>query len=91
MTTYRADCHTPDNYDLDRRIQGLGGSVPNHWWFGIDTIIRMIGQGDVFYTMVRGDVALIIVRVHPVSRRQYLATVADGLAPNNLLNLPRCA
>ncbi|WP_366510230.1 DUF3892 domain-containing protein [uncultured Sphingomonas sp.] len=90
MTTYRADCHSPDNLDLDRRIQGLGGTSPSAWWFGIDTIIAMISQEHVFYTMVRGQVALIVVKQHPVSRRKYLATAADGLLENNLLNLPRC-
>jgi len=90
MTTFRADCHSPDNYDTDRRIQGLGGTSPFNWWYGIDTIISMIGKGDIFYTMVRGEVALIVVRQHPVSRRNYLTTVADSFPSNNLLNLPRC-
>jgi hypothetical protein len=90
MTTYRADCHTPDNLDPDRRIQGLGGSIPQVWWYGIDTIIRMIENGEIFYTMVAGQVALIVVREHPVSRRRFLQTVSDNFPHNNLLYLPHC-
>ena len=45
MATYYATCHSPYNTDLDRRIQGLGGSG---WWDGIDTIILMIDQGHLF-------------------------------------------
>lgn len=90
MTTYRADCHTPDNSDADRRMQGLGGTVPQGWWFGIDTIIRMIGEGHTFYTMVNGNVALIVVAKHPTSGRLYLKTQADNYPYNNLLYLPHC-
>lgn len=91
MTTYyRADCHTPDNLDTDRRIQGLGGTVPQVWWYGIDTIIRMIGEGEVFYTLVNGDVAIIVVAKHPTSGRQYLKTQPDSYPYNNLLHLPHC-
>lgn len=90
MTTYRVDCHTPDNADQDRRIQGLGGTSPTHWWFGIDTIIQMIGAGHIFYVMVADQVVLVVVKQHPVSRRLYLTTQPDGFPPNNLLNLERC-
>ncbi len=91
MTTYyRADCHTPDNLDADRRLQGLGGSHPHMWWYGIDTIIRMIDGGDVFYTMVADKVALIVVAEHPISKRRYLKTLADNYPYNNLLYLPHC-
>ncbi|WP_260582085.1 DUF3892 domain-containing protein [Sphingopyxis sp. PET50] len=91
MTTYRAECHTPDNLDTDRRLQGLGGSHPHVWWYGIDTIIRMIdGGNDIFYTMVDGKVALIEVATHPVSKRRYLKTVRDSYPYNNLLYLPHC-
>lgn len=90
MTTYRVECHSPDNFDQDRRIQGLGGTTPSPWWFGIDTIIQMIGNGHIFYVMVRGEVVLVVVKTHPVSGRQYLTTQPDGFPPNNLLNLPHC-
>lgn len=90
MTTYRADCHTPDNFDTDRRLQGLGGTSPQAWWHSIDTIIYMIDNGDVFYTMVDGEVALIVVETHPVSGRRYLKTQKDSILRNNLLHLPVC-
>ena len=90
MTTFRADCHTPDNADTDRRLQGLGGTTPVAWWYGIDTIIAMIGRGDTFYTMVNNQVALIVVERHPVSGRLYLKTQPDHYPQNNLLHLPHC-
>lgn len=89
MATYYATCHTPDNFDADRRIQGLGGS---YWYFPIDQIIRMIDwEGHQFYTKPAfGQGQRIITDTHPVSRRRYLRTVSDGVAPNNILSLPRC-
>jgi hypothetical protein len=90
MATYYASCHTPDNFDLDRRIQGLGG---HGWgWLQIDTIIQMIGQGHTFYTSPPiGNGQMIIVDIHPRSRRPYIKTIADGVEPNNILALPRCS
>lgn len=88
MATYYATCHTPDNFDADRRIQGLGGAG---WWYTIDQIITMLDQGHLFYT--RPQFALdqqIITAIHPTSRRRYIKTVADGLVPNNILSLPHC-
>jgi hypothetical protein len=89
MSTYYANCHSPDNSDPDRRIQGLGGT----WgWLPIDTIIFMIDmQGHVFYTNPPyGSGQQIIAVNHPTSGRRYLKTVADGIVPNNILALPRC-
>jgi hypothetical protein len=86
--TYYATCHTPDNSDTDRRIQGLGGS---YGWYDIDTIIRMIDSGSEFYTdPPTGVRRKIIVEVHPTTRRRYLKTEADGIVPNNILSLPLC-
>lgn len=90
MTTYRVDCHTPDNADLDRRLQGLGGTTPSSWWFTIDTIISMIDQGHIFYTMVDNEVALVIVETNPTSGRRFVKTMADSFLRNNLLSLPYC-
>ena len=88
MTTFYARCHTPDNYDTDRRIQGLGGAG---WWDTIDNIIRAIDMGNTFYTQpAYGQGQLIVVATHPRSGRRYLKTVADGVEPNNILSLPRC-
>jgi len=90
MTTYRVECHTPDNADLDRRMQGLGGTTPSPWWFTIDTIISMIDQDHIFYTMVDNEVALVIVETNPISGRRFVKTMADNFLRNNLLNLPYC-
>ncbi len=89
MATHYATCCTPDNNDIDRRIQGLGGAG---WWYNIDTIIYMIDvQKHVFYTSPPlGLGQLIVTDTHPTTRRRYLRTVSDGVAPNNILNLPRC-
>lgn len=90
MTTFHATCHTPDNADADRRIQGLGSPVWGN--LTIDTIIYMIDvQRHEFYTQppyAQGQ--RIITANHPVSGRRYLKTVADGVVPNNILALPRC-
>ena len=90
MAIYYASCHTPDNLDTDRRIQGLGGAG---WgWFNIDTIIHMINvQQHTFYTkppFAPGQ--MIITAIHPRTGRVYLKTVADGAEPNNILSLPHC-
>lgn len=87
MSTYYATCHTPDNYDADRRIQGLGGPVMG--WLTIDTIITMIDQGHTFYTSPPfGNGQLIVTATR--NNRRYLKTVADYIEPNNILSLPRC-
>jgi hypothetical protein len=89
MATYYATCHTPDNNDSDRRIQGLGG--PAMGWLNVDTIIMMIDMGHTFFTSPpSGTGQLIITATHPVSKRRYIKTLTDGVAPNNILNLPRC-
>jgi hypothetical protein len=89
MTTFHATCHTPDNLDLDRRIQGLGSPV---WGkLTIDSVISLIDQGNQFYTAPpNGQGQLIVTAIHPVSLRRYIKTVADGVTPNNILALPRC-
>ena len=94
MATYYATCHTPDNLDRDRRIQGLGGTGPMGapFWFDIDRIIGMIDSGHHFWTkplITAGQ--LIVVKKRPgILGRRYLTTIADGEEPNNILMLPRC-
>jgi hypothetical protein len=88
MASYEVLCHTPDNMDLDRRIQGLGGGFG---WFGIDDIISRIDRGtDNFWVSVYGQRVDVIVRQHGLMGEKYLTTTADGFPPNNLLNLPIC-
>lgn len=88
MASYQVTCHTPDNADLDRRLQGLGG--PN-WWYTIDNIIRFIEQRQHTFWVVSiyGQRVDVVVRQHP-NGRKYLTTTADGFPPNNLLNLRHC-
>jgi hypothetical protein len=86
MSTYLATCHTPDNNDADRRIQGLGGPG---WRDNIDNIIRAIDAGHMFYTSPpSGNGQRIITAVR--NGRRYLKTEADYVEPNNILSLPRC-
>lgn len=86
MAIYYATCHTPDNNDFDRRIQGLGGSG---WWDTIDNIIRAIDNGHLFYTAPPyGQGQKIITAAR--NGRRYLKTENDGAEPNNILSLPHC-
>lgn len=88
MAVLYATCHTPDNNDLDRRIQGLGGAG---WWYPVDTIIHAIDyEGHTFYTQPPvGAGAKIVTRTH-ANGRKYLTTEGDGFPPNNILRLPLC-
>ena len=88
MSSFQVTCHTPDNLDADRRIQGLGGP----WgWYDIDTIIAMIeSQLHNFWVTVYGVPTDVVVRQHGIFGKKYLTTVADGFPPNNLLNLRVC-
>ncbi len=89
MTDYQATCHTPDNADPDRRLQGLGGLG---WRHSIDTIIANIQSGrDRYWTTANGQSVWIEVKSHPRSHRLYIKTTADSYEPNNLLALPRCS
>jgi hypothetical protein len=88
MADLQVTCHTPDDNDRDRRIQGLGGA----WgWKDIDTLIGEI-QGGVnrYWTTAHGRNVWVIVQRHPQSSRLYLTTEGDSYPPNNLLSLSRC-
>lgn len=88
MADYQVTCHRPDNADLDRRIQGLGGPG---WYDTIDNIIGFIQRKEHrFWVTVNGVSVWVIVKQHPTSYRYYLTTEADGYPPNNLLRLPHC-
>lgn len=88
MADLQATCHTPDNADADRRLQGLGGVG---WKHSIDEIIRNIdNRTNTYWTRVNGVRANIEVKQRPNGRR-YIKTTADGYEPNNLLALPRCS
>ena len=88
MATLKVECITRDSSDLDRRIDAIGGVGFYHL---IDRAIRESQNGsNIYYTTVRGEVALIVVRKHPTSGLLFLQTVADQYPHNNLLHLPEC-
>ncbi len=88
--TFQVNCHTPDNADADRRIQGLGGPGGGGWYRDINTLIAGIEAGT--YRLWTADQAgkSVWVLVAERNRRKYLRTESDGVEPNNLLALPRC-
>lgn len=89
MADLQATCHTPDNDDPDRRLQGLGGAG---WRHSVDQIIAAIQAGrDRYWTTTANRQSVWVeVHRHPRSGRLYIKTSADGVEPNNLLSLPRC-
>lgn len=87
MAAYQVTCHTPDGYDADQRIDAIGGFG---WRHMIDEAILYIETGtNSYWTYAAGTRATVIVAKRP-NGRKYLKTTADGVEPNNLLNLPRC-
>lgn len=88
---FQVTCHTPDNADPDRRLQGLGGPKLGGWWDNIDTLIRDIeaGKYDLWTTTPHGEAVWVYVRQTDAGRK-FLTTQADGREPNNLLALPYC-
>lgn len=88
MADYQVTCITRDGKDSDRRIDRLGGT---NWNDSIDDVIGYINRRERrFWTTAGGRRVLIVVKRHPVSGREYLATEVDGYPPNNLLSLPEC-
>lgn len=95
MTTphFQVTCHTPDNLDSDRRLQGLGGpgnDGNSPWWHDIDTLIDGIEHGRFNLWTKTPDGRWAWVYVVNGRRRKYLTTDPDGLLPNNLLALRVC-
>lgn len=89
MGTYFVTAYRPDNFDLDRRIQGIW--VSGIGYKPIDIVIWEI-KFDLHEYWVDsriGRVKIIVAR-RPNSGREYLKTVPDGLEPNNILALPHC-
>jgi hypothetical protein len=84
--TYYVNCHVPDNADLDRRIQGIGGVS---WYMTVDQVLYAIDQGEIFIVNYPTKPVKVIPGKH-ASGRRYITTEGDGFPPNNLLRLPRC-
>ena len=87
MADYQVTCVTPDGFDVDRRIDGLGGPG---WYGSIDDVISWIKSGDTFWVSVNGYRDDLIV-VRRLNGTEYLKTRGDGYEPNNLLALNSCA
>lgn len=88
---FRVTCHTPDGADPYRRIDGLGGTENGGWWGDEDTLISEMeaGKYSLWTTTPEGKSVWVLIRQR--DGRKFLTTEADGLAPNNLLNLPACS
>lgn len=92
---HEVTCIVPDGADPDQRIDKIGGRSGGvgggAWSLLIDEAIAGIESNRwSFWTQGGGRVAQVIVAQRP-SGRKYLKTEADGIEPNNLLALPRCA
>lgn len=89
MATFQVNCHNPDDDDADRRLEGLGGPGGGGWYRSIDALIKLIEQGDKFWTTDKDNNSVWII-VAKRNGRKYLKTENDGVEPNNLLALPHC-
>lgn len=87
---HQVTCHTPDDADADRRLEGLGGPGGGGWYRDIDFLIEGIEAGTYDLWTVAPDGQSVWVEVAVRNRRKYLKTEADGVEPNNLLALPHC-
>jgi len=87
---FRVTCHKPDNADADRRLQGLGGPGGGGWYRDIDYLIAAIESGNEQFWTTAPDGTSVWIIVATRSGRKYLKTEADGVEPNNLLELPHC-
>lgn len=92
MTELTVSCFTPDNYDADRRIQGIGGNNGyQRWYHPIDNVIANIEAGFHTYYVGQGLMRVrVLVKVNTTSGRKYITTDPDGHKNNNLLSLPHC-
>lgn len=87
--TFQVTHHRPDNWDADRRLQGLGGV--GGWYRDIDTLIRAIEAKTLsLWTTTTAGQSVWVVVAQRANGRKYLKTQADGIEPNNLLKLPVC-
>jgi hypothetical protein len=90
-TRVQIQCVTKrDRQNPHERIEAVGGVHDSKPWYLPEAqAIAGIKNGTYsFYTSVNGRTVDVVVAVH--EGREYLKTVADGYAPNNLLSLSAC-
>ena len=88
----RVTCiHKREHHNPHERIVSIGGSNPDgsRWELPESQAIVDIKSGKYdFYVIVGGRTVDVVVAQH--LGREYLKTVADNYAPNNLLSLEEC-
>lgn len=89
----KIDCiEKEDRYDPTEAIVSVGGRNPDgtRWRLSQKDAISGIKTGKYSFYVVQG--AVVVDVIVSVSRfgHEYIKTVADGAAPNNLLNLQSC-
>lgn len=76
--------------DAHLRIRNIGGVLNGRRWkLSEAEAIQKIEKGTSSFYVRAGNRRVEVV-VAKRNRRKYLKTVADGVQPNNLLNLPEC-
>ena len=93
VSNHRIDCVTKrDRPNPHERITHVGGanSDGSRWKLSQEDAIRDIERGKyAFYVVVNRRRVNVVVAVSRYGNK-YLKTEADGVQPNNLLNLPEC-
>jgi hypothetical protein len=80
-------CITKTNrYDPHERIHEVGLSNGNR--LTVARVLMAIDRGDTFHVTRGGRRVAVIAAQHLYKR--YIKTKADGIQPNNLLELPEC-
>jgi hypothetical protein len=78
-----------DRKNPHERILAVGGGTLAAPWKKTQTeVINLISIGEVFYVLVGGKRANVVVDRH--NGREYIRTEPDDSRQNNLLSLPPC-
>lgn len=90
MTEWRITCvDKVDRKNPHERILAVGGGTLLASWKKTQIeVINLISIGDVFFVLVGGKRAKVVVDKH--SGREYIRTEPDDSRQNNLLSLPPC-
>jgi len=90
MADVQVKCiNKPHRESPHEHITHLGGDGGGGWrWTRAEVIASIEAGTNVFYTLVGGKRADVVVREGPNGK--YVQTRADGVWNNNLLALPEC-